>query len=239
MFKQMTTAIGLLLIAALLAGCGSSALAQGEQTAPLRTLSVIGTGQVYLTPDVANISIGVHTENKNAAEAVALNNTQSQDVIDALREAGIEAEDIQTTNFSIYPQQQYDPQGQLQGVFYVVDNTVYVTLRELSKIGTVLGSVIEAGANTISGIQFDVADKSEALAEARQAAIEDAQSQAEQLARAADVTLGELQSISIVSGAPPSLFEGKGGVVAAEAAVPVSPGQLLITVDANLVFEIR
>jgi hypothetical protein len=172
---------------------------------------------------------------------VANNNTQSQQVIDALRRFGIDAKDIQTTNFSIYPQQQYSPSGELQETRYAVDNTVFVTLRDLSKLGDVLDAVITAGANSINGIQFDVEDRTAALADARKAAVADARSQAAELADAAGVELGEIQSLSTYNvGYPGPMFDGRGGAAAeAAASVPISPGQLIVSVDVTAVFEIR
>jgi len=75
----------------------------------LRTLGVNGQGQVIAAPDIAYISIGVHSEDANAAAAVAANNAQAQKVMDALKGMGVEDKDLQTTNFSIYPQDQYSP----------------------------------------------------------------------------------------------------------------------------------
>jgi uncharacterized protein YggE len=92
-----------------------------------------------------------------------------------------------------------------------VDNTVFVTLRELSELGDVLDAVIAAGANSINGIQFDVADRTTATADARKAAVADARSQAEELAEAAGVELGEIQSLSTSNiGYPGPVFDGRG-----------------------------
>jgi uncharacterized protein YggE len=247
--KTVLILTGLLLAAMVLSACGPALSAQAAQatqtptgsTAAPRTISVSGTGKTYLDPDIAQIYIGVHTEGADAAEAVAENNTQSQEVVDALRALNIDAKDIQTTNFSIYPQQQYDPQGQLQETRYAVDNTVFVTLRDLDSLGDVLDAVIEAGANSINGIQFDVADRTEALSEARKAAVADAQVQAEELAEAAGLQLGAIQHINTVgTGYPYPVFDGRGGGLAAEAAsVPISPGQLLVSMDVNVVYEIQ
>jgi uncharacterized protein YggE len=198
-----------------------------------------------MTPDIAYINIGVHTENKNATEAVATNTSQSEKVIEALKKLGVEEKDIQTNNFNIYPQQQYDSQGKPTGeITYIVDNTVHVTVRNLDTIGKLLDAAVKAGANTISGIQFDVADKSEALSEARQSAVISARAKAEELAEAAGVTLGEVQTINEYSGGYPAPMpkydsRGAGAVAMAEADVPVSPGQMSITVEVNIVFEIR
>jgi uncharacterized protein len=242
----------LVVIAALLSGCAGAAAAQGmNQTTEdqsvdkvTRTINVTGTGKVYLTPDIAYVSIGVHTENKDATKAVADNNTKSQAVKDALINLGIETKDIQTTNFSIYPQQQYDQQGKPTGdINYVVDNSIYVTVRDITKIGEVLDTSVKAGANSINGIQFDVVDRTKALSDARKLAVADAQAQAEELAQAAGVTLGAVQTINTSgSSTPVPIYEkayGGGVAMAAAPSVPVSPGQMTLQTDVYMVFEIR
>jgi hypothetical protein len=190
---------------------------------------------------MATISVGVRTEDRDAAEAVASNNAQAESITQALVGMGIDEQDIQTSNFSIYPQQQYDDQGNLIGTTYVVENTVYVTVRDLDQLGVLLDAVVQTGANNIYGIQFDVEDRDSALTEARQLAVENAQAQAQELAQAAGVTLGELQSISSYTSMPVPVFEGKGGGAADVAAstVPISPGQLSITADVSVVYAIE
>jgi uncharacterized protein YggE len=240
MFKKTYLIVGILIMGVLLSACGTAVAAQGGES-PVRTLAVTGSGRVNLTPDIAYISVGVHTEGPDAAKAVIENNRITQDVAEALEDSGIEPEDIRTTSFNIYPSQQYDQNGQLTGVVYMVDNTVFVTLRDLDQIGDVLDAVVKAGANNINSIQFDVDDKSEALAKAREEAVADAQSQADELAKAAGVGLGPVQNINTFSyGVPFPVLGGKGGgAVATEASVPISPGQMLLTVDVNMVYEIE
>lgn len=232
----------------LLACAGGQAFAQSPTVAPPeappegppRTLSVTGTGKSYLVPDIAYIYIGVHTENAEASKAVAENTSRSQKVTEALKQFNIASKDIQTTNFSIYPQQQFDPQGKVTGILYVVDNTVYVALRDLTKIGNLLDAVVNAGANTISGISFDVENKTAALAEARAAAVADAQKQAQELAKAAGVTLGEIMSISTYASAPYPIYDrGGAGGVAMEAAVPIAPGQTVLQVDVSITYTLK
>ena len=235
---------GLMLMAILLTACGGTALAQtpqAESNPPLRTLTVTGIGKAYLVPDTAYVSIGVYTENKNASEAVASNTSQSQAVAEALASFDIDPKDIQTTNFSIYPRQEFDREGKPLDTTFVVDNTVYVTVRDLSQIGDILDAVVEAGANSISGIQFDVEDKTAALSEAREAAMADARAQAEDLALAAGVELGAVQSISTYNSYPVPMYDVRASVMAeaAAASVPVSPGQMILTVDVNVVYQIQ
>lgn len=250
--KSIISILILAVMAFVLSGCGPAIAAQaagslqqatGTDQPPVRTLAVNGTGKAYLTPDIAYIYIGVQTENADAAEAVAENNTKAQKVVDAIKAFKIEAKDIQTTNFSIFPQQQYDENGKLTGVIYMVNNTVYVTLRDIEKVGEVIDAAVTAGANTINNIQFDVENKAEALSEARKAAVADARRQAEELAAAVDVSLGAVQSMSsYTSGMPVPMYEGKGGggVFADQAAAaPVSAGQLVVQVDVSIVYAIE
>jgi len=224
--------LAVLLLAVLLSGCAGRAFAQtGSSDEPInRTLTVSGSGKVYLTPDIAYVTIGVHTEGENAAEVVEANNQQAQKVSDALKAQGIADKDIQTTNFSIYPQQEFDDQGKPTGkIRYIVDNSVFVTVRDINKVGDVLDAAVQAGANSIAGIQFDVADKTAALSDARKAS-------------AAGVEIDEVQTISeFTSGGPTPMYDLRAAapVVQEAASVPVQPGQMLLTVEVNMVFTLR
>jgi hypothetical protein len=230
------------LLAILVSACGPTTINQAAQP-PLRTVSVSGAGTAYLVPDIAYIYVGVHTEKPSASDAVTENNTQNQTMIEALRDFGIDAKDIRTTNFSIWPQERYDPlTGTPTGEkTYVVDNTVYVTVRDLDKLGDLLDTVVAAGANTVNSIQFDVADKDEALKDARAEAVKDAAEKAKELADAAGVQLGEVQTIGFYDNVSYPVFEGKGGGGAdvAQAAVPIQPGQLTFTVNVNVTYMIK
>ena len=233
----------IVLVALVLGACSPTIMA--EPAPPVRTMNVNGTGQVFLSPDIAYIYIGVHTEQPTAAEAVAVNNIETQKVTDALKKAGVDAKDIRTTNFSIWPNQQYSPDGQPTGTRYAVDNSVFVTVRKLEDLGDLLDSAVGAGANSINSIQFDVSDKTEALKKAREEAVKDAKAQAQELADAAGLKLGDMQTISFYDSAPVPYMDtfGKGGgggaAVAEAAAVPIQPGQLTLTVTVSMTYEIK
>jgi uncharacterized protein YggE len=127
---------------------------------------------------------------------------------------------------------------------YAVDNTVYVTVRDLAKLGDLLDTAVQAGANTVNSVQFDVAEKDDALKQARAEAVKDAESQAQSLAQAAGLSLGEIQSIGFSEVSPYPIFDGKGGGggMAAEqaaAAVPIQPGQLTFTVYVNVTYTLK
>jgi hypothetical protein len=163
-----------LLAAVLFSACS------GVSAAPApRTLTVTGSSEVFLTPDIAYIQVGVRTQDADVAAAVAQNNTQVERVMATLNDFGIAAEDIRTSNFSLYSFEdsgfEFEGEGGGRGLQYVVENTVYVTVRDLSQMGEVLEAAVESGANNIFGIQFDVADKSAALSEGREAALANAQ----------------------------------------------------------------
>jgi hypothetical protein len=236
MKKNLLLIVTVLIAASLLGACAPS-----NQFAP--NMTVTGIGQVQMTPDVAYIYVGVHTEGETASSAVTANTTNTQKVIDALTAFGVEAKDIRTSNFSIWPMDQYNPEtGEKTGTKYAVDNSVYVTVRDISKMGDMLDGVIKAGANSINSIQFDVADKTQALADARKAAVASAQKQAEELAAAAGVKLGKIQNISYYDSVPMPYYDamGKGGgAMDMAATVPVSPGQLSLTVNVTITYELK
>jgi uncharacterized protein YggE len=239
--KTFAAITGVIMLGLVVSACGTiQARAQETGSPAPRTITVAGSGEAFLAPDIATISIGVRTEDADPAQAMEANNAQAQEIADALREMGVEATDIQTSSFNIYPNQQFDETGSPTSTTYVVENTVSVTVRDLDNLGELLGASVEAGANQIYGITFNAEDQEEARGEARQAAVEAARAKAEALAEAAGVSLGELQSISEVSGFPQPLFEGRGGAALEQAAaVPISPGQLTVTVEVSLVFAIE
>jgi hypothetical protein len=225
----------ILVLALALSACGPSAKSGN-------TLNVTGSGTVYVTPDIAYVYIGVHTENTDIAQAVAENNTQAQAVVDALRNSGVEAKDIQTSNFSVWSSQTTDPAtGLVTGTKYAVDNTVYITVRDLTKLGSLLDTAIRAGANNINSVSFDVADKSAALVEARQKAMANAGSLAKELAQTGGVSLGGIQNITYTDVPTPyySYGMGGGGGGAQAVSAPINPGQLQVTATVNVTYGIK
>ncbi len=232
--------IVLLIAAVALSACSGNI--QFGQVQP-RTINVTGNAQVILAPDIAYISIGVHTEAQTAKDAVTGSNTQTQAVIDAIKGQGVDAKDVQTTNFSVYQQTKTGPNGENLGNYFVTDNTVYVTMRDLTKIGNILDASIAAGANNIYGITFDVKDKEAALSTGRDEAMADAKAQAEELAKASGVSLGAVQSISYYSNPPtPIYYDTKAAMpagVGGGASVPISSGQLTLTVSVNVTYGLQ
>jgi uncharacterized protein YggE len=231
--------IFILVLALALSGCVAA-------TAQPKTLNVSGNGTVYLTPDIAYITVGVHTEDPDLASGVSKNNTQAQALVDALKKAGIAAKDIQTSNFSVYNNnngQTVDKTtGQvISGSFYSVDNTVTVTVRDLSHLGSILNTAVSSGANNINSISFDVADKTAAMEQARQKAMANASSLATELAKTANVQLGGIQNITYSDNSPLQYYAmGGGGAAAApNASVPIQPGQTQISVTVSVTYALK
>jgi hypothetical protein len=207
----------------------------------IRQLTASGTGEIFLTPDVAYVYIGVQSKLPNVAEALQDNNARAQSVSKALVALGVDAKDIQTSAFNVYPFQEYGPMGEPMESTYMVDNTVLVTIRDLQSLGKILDASVKAGANSINGVNFDVEEKAEFLSEARKLAIEKAKTNAEELAAAAGVELGLLNNLNVYSvGGPTPFYEGKYmGLGGGGGQVPVSAGQLILTVNADLTYEIK
>jgi len=230
----------LILVSALvLSACGTA-------TAQPRTLNVDGSGTVYLSPDIAYIYVGVHTDDPDLANAVSKNNTQAQALVDALKNAGIDGKDIQTSNFSVYTNGNtgYDKvtgQPTSTGTYYSVDNSVYVTMRDLTKMGKILSTAVSSGANSINSIQFDVADKTKAMTEARQKAMSNASSLASELAQTAGLKLGAIQNVTYSDNSPLTYYGkgGGGGAAAPNASVPIQPGQTEISVTVSVTYILK
>jgi len=236
---KKTVFIGvLLLIGLFLSACGTPSAITVSAPAQIPQISASGSGLVQVVPDIAYVYIGVRSEGKTVADAIK-NSQVANDIKVSLLAQNVAEKDIQTSSFNIYPQQ-YNAAGQSVPTFYVVENTVYVTIRNLDGIGTILDLVAKAGANSINGIYFDLSNKASAQEQARQLAIEEAKKQAEQIASLTGVKLGKLISINVYSSGAPYVMEGKGGGggTMAGSSVPVSTGQMTISADANLVYEI-
>jgi uncharacterized protein YggE len=234
--KLIKIVIGLVLVASL-AACAAPA---GNSPYP-RSLNGSGQGKVYLTPDVSYINIGVHSEADTVTAALDDNTGKAQSIKDAILQFGVEEKDIQTSAFNVSPQQKYGPNGEMLGTFYVVDNTVIVTVRDLGQLGKILDAVTRNGANSINGISFDVLDKEAALKEARTIAIDAAKQNAQDLAAAAGVQLGVVITMNVSEGGlvnPMYDYKAYGGT-ASQGSVPISAGQMVITVDASIQYEIK
>ena len=229
------------LSAVLLAACGDgeggavSGYGSGDTTAS--GINVTGQGRVYGTPDTLTLNLGVSVlrETVNAAtdEAAA----KAEAIIAALRAKGVAEIDIQTANYSIYPE--YDYNGDTQRLIgYRVSNNLTVKIRDLAKAGEIIDAATAAGGNdvVVQNLAFSIEDNTALLEMARTAAWNDAEAKAEQLARLAGVTLQRAVSITetINYNTPPVYYERDLG--ADQAATPIEPGQQEVTVVVQVTF---
>jgi uncharacterized protein YggE len=230
-------------------GATNPARAQTSQSEtgynPAQTITVVGRGSVYIEPDIARVSIGVETSSETIAEAVQDNETQMDTILAALRDAGIAERDIQTTNYSIqldrYPEplpRATEGESAPQPV-YRVSNMVTVTIRDLETVGSVLDSVVEAGANNIWGISFEVDDPTLAQADARAEAIANAGERAEALAELSGVELGPVMSVTEVIGSGPVSVAVDMERAAMAGGGTISPGELEIGYQVQVSFFIQ
>jgi uncharacterized protein YggE len=219
-----------------LSACGGAA----GQT---KTLTVTGTGTVTLAPDLAYVSIGVHTEDTDIAQAVESNNSLAQAVVSALRNSSVDTKDLQTSNFSVYSSTQTDQlTGKPTGTNYSVDNSVSVTVRDLSKLASLLDTAVHAGANNINSVSFDVADNTSALVQARQKAMANAGALAAELSKNAGLPLGGIQTITYGGSQTVPYYgfgKGGGGAAAPSASVPINPGQLQLTETVTVTYALK
>lgn len=221
--------------------------AEPSAHAPLvRSISVTGQGEASGRPDVAEVNAGVQTFAATVVEASRKNQGVVETIFRALEEHGIEDEDIRTSDYSIWPQQDYNPaQGDRKPrvTGYQVSNMVHVKVRDIDRIGEVLAAVTNAGANSINGIQFGVDDPGALEARARRLAMEDARARAESLAGLAGVELGEVLAISMSSAPGFPIPYARGRVMEmADAGAPVpgiQAGQQGVTVHIDVTWAIR
>lgn len=203
----------------------------------MRQITVIGHGEAAGRPDRATVQIGVETEATTAQDALAQNTARAQAVITKLKDLGVAERDVQTSNFSIYPT--YATDGR-QVTGYHVSNSVSVTIRKLDEAGTLLDQVVQTGANSVNGISFSVENDETLMEQARKAAIQHAQAEAEQLAQTAGAAVGEVLVITQnVGSAPPQMFAGRAALADSSAPVPVQPGEQRFSVDVQVTFALK
>ena len=212
------------------------------QTAPAETvlpavISVSGEATVSVAPDLAQIEAGVTSDAKTAREASDANNAAMGKVLLALKGAGIEEKDFQTSRLSLQPQYPPNRAGPSAIVGYRASNRVTVRLHDVTKVAGVIDTLVAAGANDIGGINFMVANASKLLDDARTQAVADARRKAEIYAKAAGVTLGAPLAIS-EEGAPGPIPYRKMAVGMA-ASAPVAPGEDTLHVSVSVSWAIK
>ena len=208
------------------------------QSLPPPSITVSGEATLSVPPDQAQIEAGVTTNARSARDASEANNAAMGKVLLALKGAGIEEKDVQTSRLSLQPQIGSKSTGPSVIVGYRASNRVTIRLREVTKVAGVIDTLVGAGANDIGGINFTVSNASKLLDEAREQALADARRKAEIYAKAAGVALGAPLSISEESSPGPTPFRAR---VAAGMAVsaPVAQGEETLSVTVNVSWAIK
>ena len=217
----------------------ASALAQPQ---PLESVTVTGSGRALVTPDRFTFTVGVQTVAPTVDDAINENNRRTSAVIAALKKAGAQDKDIQTSQFSIYPQQDYQ-QGKMPRIIgYQVSNNVSVRSTKVNDAGRLLGIAVAAGVNHSSGINFEVSDPARGRDQGLRAAFDDARAKASLLASAAGRTLGRVIEIheGVRSEPPPRpLARMAMEAQAADGDVPIESGQQEVGFTVTVTFELR
>ena len=209
-----------------------------------RSVHVTGTGAVTAEPDIATIYLGVSVEKKTVEEAREEAASAMTAVIDALKDNDIADRDIQTENFSIYPQYDYTEEGRvLRG--YRVNNTVNARVRELESLSDIIDDATSAGGDivVVNSIQFMIEDPTPLQAQARALAVKDAEMKAQTLAEAGGVTLGKPITITETSRStgPPIAFaeEAEFAADSVRTSTPIQAGELTVTINVTIIYEIE
>ena len=228
----------------LLFGCATGGSQAGNAVPAgqgyLDTISVTGFGEAVGAPDTGTIQLGFGTSNASIEQAMNESNATLERITQAVVSLGIDPADVQTTNFSVWPEDRYDPvSGMPTGEkSYRVDNSINVVVRDLSLMPQVIQTALDNGANNLYGLNFSIEEDSQLAAQARSNAVIDAQSRAEQLASEIGVTLGEARIASEVYnnnvGPMVEAAYGLGG----GGAPSISEGSLTVSVQIVVTYDI-
>ena len=232
------------LAACLLGGAAPARAALGDDAALLRltTVSLEAEGEVKAEPDQASISFGVQTQAATAAGAMRDNRTRMSAVLAALKTAGVEGKDVQTSSLRLNGQYAYVANQPPKLTGYQAVNQVTITVRDLAKLGSTVDAVTAAGVNEIGGIDFGLADPATTQDEARRRAVKLLAARAALYAEASGLKLGRLITLSEGGAEPSPIRPVVFGVNAAmrmkESPTPVEPGELTVRVSVQATYEL-
>jgi len=204
-------------------------------------LSVSAEGKVQGRPDMATISLGVQTEAPTAQAAVQANAQRMTALLAALRRAGIAERDIQTSNVSVNPQQQYRENQPPITTGYQANNTVSAKIRNIDTVGRVIDASVGAGGNTVNGVYFSYQNPDAQLDAARRDAIQEARRRAGIYAQALNMQVVRIVAVQEGGGySPPVPMPMMRMEAQANAApTPVQPGEIETTANVSVTFELR
>jgi uncharacterized protein len=216
---------------------------------PQYQVSVTGLGKVSYQPDIANVNLGVQVDKQFSAEiALQQLNDKMNKVVAAIKTLGITEADIETQNYTLYPQYDYK-NGVSISAGYSANQQLTVKVRNLNNnkesVSKVVSAATKAGANQVMGITFDVSNLNDLKQEARLKAIADAKSKAGALAQAVGVDLGDImgwwENVVQAPGVPYGGYsgDGKGGGAGAPASPTVPTGTQEVIIELSLNYHIE
>lgn len=205
------------------------------------TIRVQGIGRVTEAPDLATITLGVTKESKTAIAAMDAVSAHTAQIIDQMKNMGIENRDMQTAQLSLNPQWSYYKKGgrdvrEITG--FVASNQLSVRVRDLDSLGQVLDGVLEVGANNFQGLRFGFAETAARMDTAREMAVKDAMRKAKLMAEAAGGSLGKIRSIEEAGGGQPRPVMMAEARMAADSAVPIAEGEVSLEARVTVVVEL-
>ncbi len=217
----------------------------GQGIEPTYHISVSDKAEIYAKPNLALIDFSVVTEGKTPEKTMEDNTLKMNKVIEAVKELGVEEKDIKTTQFTITPRYEYTREPYRQNLIgYRVTQTLSVKIRNFDKIGEIIESAVEQGANQVGDLQFTIDNQDELKRQARKQAIEKAKEKAKQIASDLGVSLGRIIEFRETSETPivyPRLeltekALGSGGI---EEGAQIQPGENKIEVSVTITYEIN
>lgn len=225
-----------------LALASAPAMAQSAPDAAFRatTFSLAASGETNVAPDMATITLGVQTDDMTAAGALKANGAKMNQVMAALRKAGIADRDIQTSNLNVNPQYVYEQNQPPKFNGYQVTNQVTVTVRDLSKLGQAVDATVGAGANTVGGISFGLQNPQVAEDAARMDAVKALQAKADLYARATGYKIVRLVNLGEGGGytpAPPMPVFAMAKREMADS-TQIAAGELKVRIDVTATYEV-
>ena len=228
----------LTLVCALFLMSCSAAFAAPQQETPRPTLSVDGQGTGTAAPDMATVTIGVTTQGKDAAKAQNDNAWVSNQIQAAVRGLGIAEKDIQTRNYSLYPNYSTDKDRRNEVTGYTVNNSVIVVVRDIKLTGKVIDAALNNGANEINSLDFSASDTKAVRKVALLNAVQDARDKADIIAKGLGKRIVGIQNVSESTGYIETRRFGGNMLmaVAKDAATPIAPGSLSLTANVHIDF---
>jgi uncharacterized protein YggE len=228
-----------LAIAALMLLSAFSALAEEKPTPSL--VRVTGTSEVKVVPDQAVISIGVEKENASAMAAKHVADSAARNLLSTLRANGLDAKDMATTFLSLQPRTTYVKHVRVST--FVAEQTLTVTVRDISKLDGLLEALVKAGGNRIDSIQYEVSEPRKYRDQAREMAVIAAKEKAQALANALGQQIGKAYSVDELSDSSSQLLFFNSSSPAPfkrtrEAEPTTAPGERSVTASVKIAFEL-